>query len=219
MKHIIYKNWTILESDTKVINATRKANVTNLNDYQRDLLDKAMGSCRRKRNSIDIGANYGFMSYNMSKVFEKVYAFEIVPQMITCLEKNMKNMQCNNVEVFPYGAGEANRKVGLVWDERNSFSTHVDNDAKPVTEIRTIDSFNFSNIDFIKIDAEGYENLIIKGAMQTIKEYKPVILYENKHHGLRYGYDNQAVLNRLQHLGYEEIHVGSSSKNKIIAVS
>jgi len=70
--------------------AFEKSKITNILDYQKDQLDTALSYCKHFRHSIDIGANYGLMSANMSKVFTKVSAFEIVPEINNCFKKNVK---------------------------------------------------------------------------------------------------------------------------------
>jgi hypothetical protein len=47
-------------------------------------------------------------------------------------------------------------------------------------QIRTLDSFELVDIDFIKIDVDGYEDLLVKGAQETIAENLPVINIEMK---------------------------------------
>ena len=39
-------------------------------------------------------------------------------------------------------------------------------------------SFKLEGLDFLKIDVEGYEENVFEGAMETIKEYKPIIVFE-----------------------------------------
>ena len=46
--------------------------------------------------------------------------------------------------------------------------------------MRTIDSYNFDNIDLIKLDIEGCEELALYGALNTIKKWRPYILYEKR---------------------------------------
>ena len=43
----------------------------------------------------------------------------------------------------------------------------------------TIDSLNLHTCDYIKIDVEGAEILVLMGAIETIKKFKPVIMFEN----------------------------------------
>jgi hypothetical protein len=57
---------------------------------------------------------------------------------------------------------------------------------KETVEMCTVDDFvfgreNLSGVDFMKIDTEGYERQIIKGATETIKKFKPVIICSGYH--------------------------------------
>lgn len=49
-------------------------------------------------------------------------------------------------------------------------------------KIRTLDSFDLPTIDFMKIDCEGYEFPVLKGAAETLRRCKPVIVVEQKPH-------------------------------------
>ena len=44
----------------------------------------------------------------------------------------------------------------------------------------TLDSLNFSEVDFIKLDVEGYELDVIKGGINTLRDNDPVIIVEQK---------------------------------------
>ena len=43
-----------------------------------------------------------------------------------------------------------------------------------------LDDFNFQNVDFIKIDCEGYEYFVLRGAEKTLLQNKPCIIVEQK---------------------------------------
>ena len=43
---------------------------------------------------------------------------------------------------------------------------------------KTLDSFNFQNVDFIKIDVQGFELEVLKGAFETLKANSPIICIE-----------------------------------------
>ena len=45
-----------------------------------------------------------------------------------------------------------------------------------------LDDLNIPPLDYIKIDCEGYELNVLKGAEQTIKKHKPIIVIEQKFH-------------------------------------
>ena len=44
--------------------------------------------------------------------------------------------------------------------------------------MKPLDSYQFENISVIKIDTENMEYDVLKGAIETIKKYKPAILIE-----------------------------------------
>ena len=73
------------------------------------------------------------------------------------------------------------KKIPSTKTTNKSSCTHVDptkEDGK--FKIKILDSFNLQNVDFIKIDAEGYE-LVAKGAVNTQNDVT-IILYERKEH-------------------------------------
>ncbi len=217
-----FQGWHILPNDKTLklalSHSKRRYGISDISEYQKDQLVKALKRCKSFRNSIDIGAHYGLMSYHMSESFENVYSFEIEPSVRRCLEINMDKFGCDNVKVYPCGVGESNKLVGINFAPKGkTFGTHINNDALPMTEIKSIDSFGFKDIDFIKIDAEGYEPYIIDGAIDTIKKYKPVILYERKGHEKRYGRGRHSVLKKLSKLGYKDL-IDVGNKNGVIGI-
>jgi len=217
-----FQGWHILPNDKTLklalSHSKRRHGISDIFEYQKDQLIKAIKLSKKFRNCIDIGAHYGLMSYHMSERFENVYSFEIEPSVRKCLEMNMDEFDCSNVKVYPCGVGESNKLVGINFAPKGkTFGTHINNKALPMIEIKSIDSFDFKDIDFIKIDAEGYEPFIIDGAIKTIKKYKPIILYERKGHEKRYGKSRDSVLQRLSKLGYKDL-VDVGNKNGIIGV-
>lgn len=213
-----FLGWHVLDNDNTIKRAFEKSKISNILDYQKDQLDTALSHCKNFRHAIDIGANYGLMSANMCKVFEKVSAFEIVPSINECLKLNMKKFNYSNVDIYDCGLGNKKQQVSLNFNPQSTFSTHINLDETSNTvSIKPLDSFGFSNIDFIKIDAEGFEPFIIQGGLNSIKENLPVILYERKGHESRYGMPKSSVLDILSTFGYKEIdYVGS--KNAVIGV-
>ena len=69
---------------------------------------------------------------------------------------------------------------------------------------RTLDSFALPQIDFLKIDCEGYEYFILKGAEQTVRRDRPCIVVEQKPgKGSMYGLDDRDAVKLLQSWGAE----------------
>ena len=207
----------VLKGDETLKRALKKEQKTNVFDYQKEHLDTALSFCSNFRNALDVGANYGIMSYHMSKRFAKVYAFEIQPAVCECLALNVNAFNLDNVEIHRYGLGETDSSVNLNFVENKTFSTHVDMSQEGNIPVKALDNLNLHDIDFIKIDAEGFEPFIIKGGINLIKKYKPVILYERKGHEARYGFDKNIVLEILKEYGYKEL-VRINNKNALIGV-
>ena len=149
-------------------------------DYQRDNLDKALSLVKSRRRALDGGANFGIMSWHLSQCFNHVVAWEIDPDIRDCLTLNMKNFGCHNVTIESCGLGQKEAQVGLVRHAK-TFANYVNPDQiKGNLPIRAIDSYGFDDVDFIKLDCEGYEALILEGGKKTISRCRPVILMEQK---------------------------------------
>jgi uridine kinase len=66
---------------------------------------------------------------------------------------------------------------------------------------------DIKNIDFIKIDVEGYEALVIEGAFELIKKFKPYLYVEvgwgTNHPTWEYNYE---IYKKLFEIGYKEVN-------------
>jgi FkbM family methyltransferase len=206
------ENWTIVENDNALFKAIQKqnkwsrTNFSNVLDYQKTHIVTAMNFCKKFDMAIDAGANYGLMSYHLSKKFLQVHAFEIDDAVRDCLKKNIDKFEMTNVQIYDCGLGNSDESVDLIY-QKNSFATRIDPNRKQGRfSVRSIDSFEFCSCDLIKIDCEGYEPFIILGATQTIKNYKPVILMEDKNLSADYGTDGQESVKILESWGYKKSH-------------
>jgi FkbM family methyltransferase len=146
--------------------------------------------CTNGMTVIDIGANIGTHTILMSKLVGKegrVYAFEPTKNHIEILFHNLMINNCFNTTVYPYGCGDKNE---IMYADKRFLNTKISENFGAITlktdssiddeeiEIKSVDSFNFSKIDVIKIDAEGMENKVINGMKETIFKYKPTIIVE-----------------------------------------
>lgn len=208
--------WITRNSDISLKSA-KKQSYGNIERYQRQELLEAIRYCKSFRTAIDIGAHVGIMSYQLSQQFQQVHAFEVDTEMYDCLNQNLRNRKVDNVQTYDVGIGDKDADVDIIRTNK-SFSTHIRPNSKGDYKIKPLDSFNFQNVDFIKIDAEGFEPLIAQGALNTIIKNKPIILYERKDHGQRYGYQNRDdFLKILEPHGYKMLaKLGRGLKNAVI---
>jgi FkbM family methyltransferase len=199
--------WETIPGDRALGIALAKADSINdqtptVTDYQKNKLNTALGFVKNFTTAIDAGASYGIMSYNLNEQFSKIYAFEVDTSVRECLKKNVEKFQLDNVVVCECGLGDKEETVSLIYN-KNTFCTHV-NRMMPGTNIcKTLDSFELTEVGFIKLDCEGYEPYILQGAEHTIKKYKPVILMENKNYSNRYyGEEGNLAVDLLLAWGY-----------------
>jgi hypothetical protein len=90
-------------------------------------------------------------------------------------------------------------------ESENSGKTHVTprTEGRGLIQMKPLDSFQIDQVDFIKIDVEGYEDQVVRGAKCTLLKHKPVVLIEQKP-SERYKWDQYSALYYLEHvLGYQ----------------
>jgi FkbM family methyltransferase len=161
-----------------------------------------MGWVKKFRIAVDVGGHIGTWSQHLVKKFEHVHAFEPVPLFRQCFEKNV---QSRNYTLYACALGSVNGKVRMKIDPADTGGTHVD----PVAEagdtvLRRLDDFELQDVDFIKIDAEGFEGQIVEGSRDTIRRCKPCIVVEQKSHKLQqnFGIKGTPAVDILQGMGY-----------------
>ncbi|MBX3603202.1 MAG: FkbM family methyltransferase [Rubrivivax sp.] len=150
------------------------------------------------RMAVDVGGHVGLWSYNLAPAFQAVLAFEPVHTMRECFERNVT---AENVEVLPIALGAEDGSVSMHTTPHSTGDSWVAGDG-PI-QMRTLDSFNLSAVDFVKIDCEGYEELVLRGAVETIQRCRPVIIVEQKRDmATRFGLKPQGAVQLLRQLGY-----------------
>jgi len=149
--------------------------------YQEPVRHKSLRYVKQKNVALDIGANIGLWSRDLTLHFAQVIAFEPVSDFRDCLIKNVAN---NNIDIRPYALGPEDTTIDMVVTNGNTGHSHVDNNTigSGSIDMHKLDSLEFDAVDYIKIDCEGYELSILQGAEQTIKKHRPVIVVEQKLH-------------------------------------
>lgn len=149
--------------------------------YQYQVRDRSLELCTNRKTAIDIGANVGLWSRDLTAQFAQVIAFEPVPLFRECLSKNVTNA---NFTVYNQALGNEHTWAKMNVTLGNMGHTHIapDSIGQGDTEIRTLDSYDFNDISYIKMDCEGFEYRVIQGAEQTIKRCRPVVVVEQKPH-------------------------------------
>ncbi len=138
---------------------------------------------------LDIGANIGETSMAFSKLTGsagKVFSFEPDPETFKRLSDHLALNKCSNVTPVNKGLGKEEGEMLLEEGENNSGGNRIapgqqHNKGKKIT-LTTLDKFSslqpFKQINFIKIDVEGYEHHVLLGAEETIGKHKPTFFIE-----------------------------------------
>lgn len=138
---------------------------------------------------IDVGANAGVYSMVAAKIVGNngtVLSVEPFPEMSARLIKNAELNNFTNVRVRTFGASDktAVKTFWLNGNKPNSFSFSIKNgDAKSLSFLTvSLDELfeweNLDRLDYIKIDAEGEEDKVLKGAQRIIEKYNPILQLE-----------------------------------------
>jgi len=140
----------------------------------------------RNKQAIDIGANKGVYTYLLARIVPFVHAFEPNPKMFSVLVKGLpQNAKAYDTALSDEsGSGEllvplSGRKKAYSNQGASLSRQKVSGEHGVVQiETRTLDSYTFDNIGFIKIDVEGYEHAVLRGAEETLARCRPTLLIE-----------------------------------------
>jgi FkbM family methyltransferase len=145
----------------------------DVGDGQGDLRRVAYKYIKQWRTCVDIGANVGMWTRFLMKDFQKVICFEPNQLFAECFKRNIPNGL--NAELHQVGLSNTKHTANY----ENKTDQVLQNEPGDILCL-TLDSYDFKDIDFIKIDVDGFEDKVIEGAMKTIESNKPVINIEMK---------------------------------------
>lgn len=155
-------------------------------------IKRVVGLCRSTGGiAVDVGAHIGIWSVELSKHFERVHAFEPVQENFDCLLENIARLRVtahfaalgnrdSSCELFMPRCGNSGMAYapGIYSESGRIFNA----------EMHTLDRYRFREVGLIKIDVEGYEGNVVFGALATIMESRPVVVFEDNGLGQkRYG--------------------------------
>lgn len=182
--------------------------------YQYSKLQAAMKfvPADRRRVAVDVGAHVGLWAMHLVKMFGQVEAFEPNGSLLGCF---LRNVGVSNVCRHPFALGPCagftnlRRFDGNTGHTMNTGVESVRENGKGIggeIEMKTLDSFGFPVVDFIKIDVEGYEPGVVNGARETILRCRPVMVVEDKNFGSHHGFRPLAAIEMLVDMGMDIKH-------------
>lgn len=174
-------------------------------DYEQENIAFITSTCTPGMTVIDIGAHLGLMSVIISKCIGstgRIYAFEPTPGTFRVLQDVIaKNKAGAIITAVNSAISSFDGEMDFFMDEHegsnaNSLVNRPDKTRRAhKTTVHRLDTFvsslNPGHLDLIKIDAEGSELDVLKGAAETIRRFRPRMilaihpsLIKNNHHNI-----------------------------------
>ena len=152
--------------------------------YEEHYLDEVKSKYLKKGMTIlDCGANIGNHSIYFAKICDakKMISFEAVSSTYDILKRNIElNDLSDIVEIRNVALGDGDRNVSMDISRDNLGGSHVVENSSGNTRMVTLDESVNERVDFMKVDVEGYEYNLLKGAGRILKESRPSMMIEIK---------------------------------------
>jgi len=199
---VIYS--TYKKNYSRIIILKRKANPSTINvldisaldAYQEIFLEQVYEKYNRMKEGdviLDIGANIGIFSIKAAKAVGesgKVIAIEPEPKNIKILNENLRNLK--NILIIPKALGNSSGKTNFligIHSGSHKINTHIRKESTekiisvPIEKIdNLIGELNIKKINFLKMDVEGWELEVLKGAEGSLDliEFMVIASYHTK---------------------------------------
>lgn len=143
---------------------------------------------------VDVGASSGFISIPLAKRvgnLGRVSAFEPDPVSLVFLYRNiaLNPLLAPSITVYECGLSDQQGAQFIyhadqsgnayISGARNPKFGHTDVEEPVECQMRRLDDcLGNGALHFLKIDAEGMENLVLRGALETLRRHRPIVVFE-----------------------------------------
>ena len=168
--------------------------LTKYDHYQEAQRNRALAQVKNWNLAIDIGANIGLWSRDLTNYFDKTICFEPNINWIECLKKNIT---IEKAIIYNHALGSKNEEkelftpinsggssfinktvIGYNSDRSKIYGKWPNGTNQQSVKVKKLDDFKFIKVDFIKIDVQSYEYEVLKGATKTLDLNSPIVCIE-----------------------------------------
>jgi FkbM family methyltransferase len=199
--------------------------ITAMGVFEGEILEFVLGYLKQRGLvrgiALDVGANVGNHSVFFSRYYEAVESFEPHPVTFQLLSLNAR--LASGIHPHNFGASDTDEVLEIYNEAQSlggaSFHPHHNDTAleRYSVVVRPLDSVPHlagSKIGLLKVDVEGHELKVLKGATGIIRREKPVILFEQ--HPVDFDSSGRsAVVQYLRSLSYSSFAVVSRSPSAV----
>lgn len=127
---------------------------------------------KKKGIILDVGANVGFFSKLTRDLYpdSSIYSIEPVPVIFDCLTKNFLNDK--NTHLYNIAIAQKTKKVTMEFNKERGEISKISQTGSIKISAKSLDDFikeqKIKQIDLLKIDTEGFEELVLSGAYKTL---------------------------------------------------
>ena len=155
--------------------------------YDDEIVDFVNSKIKPHSTVIDAGACFGQMSLIFAKKAAGVYSFEANSDVYEIFLKNIKDNDAKNIYPFNCAVWDNDGQTVYVgWTDlkitRNYGGGQIrfaeQESEKLAIQTKTIDSLGLDNVSVIKTDIQGSDLKALRGAIETIKLCRPVLVFE-----------------------------------------
>lgn len=170
-------------------------------------------------NYIDIGANIGTTTLCASRAVGKngkIFAFEPHLETYLFLKKNISLNHTKNINVYNLALGDKEEKL-FITNEVASDINHLVSEGDISVDVKTLDSVlpDIQKIRLLKVDVEGFEEAVFRGAQKTLEKTDIVFFESSKKQYDRYGFSFENIFDILKSKKFNIYHLSFKHKEVI----
>lgn len=134
------------------------------------------------RVALDGGANVGAYTRILLERFEEIHAFEPARDTFEALKRNVQEWGGGDrVHLYQMALSDKEENVRMRGKPGHRSVTRRISGPGDIPAM-PLDALELTELDFIKLDLEGYEARALRGASETLARLKPYVLFEDKEH-------------------------------------
>lgn len=175
---------------------------------------------------VDVGANigfYSFVAYQRLRPGGRIFAFEIDPRPLRSLRKTVAERGLSGISVQSVGLSDAEGEahfVPLSESGHNHLNFSGRGQAVPIT---TLDTWaigrDLGRVKVMKVDVEGGELNVLRGAQAFIAQHRPLIICEVSDENLqRFNTSSSAIDVWLRNAGYSVTRLEGAHTETFVAM-